>query len=529
MALKVQIAPPTPRDRLDRLLDYVRRALRYWWVVLLFMVLGGALSVAFALTRPPLFQSGAVLFYQERIQSVVLQGRDAATVQRNIGERYRELLLARSSLAQIIKDPKLNPYPEVVASDGEDMAVEELRLAVSFDTRGANTFRITFAHTDPEIAKRVTERLTELLLAKESAIRSDQARETVKFAEDQQKAAQEEMNKRRRALAEFLAAHPEFAQDALEGSSEGAAVRAQHNRPATPISTTNPRLLALDRQRIRIRARLEAGNNPQPAARTPRAPSAEQIAADNLVRETERELAAAQRELESALSRYTERHPDVLKAREAVTSAQQRLRRAQAAVPRGDDDTPLPPPTAVDRAALERELAEVERALNAERARERAATGAPAPAVSEADTATNWVVQLETEHGSLRQSLEEQRDRVESLADSVFRAQMQANQQVAEGGSNLTVVDPAFEPKQPQGKGKRVLVLAGLVLFTGLGMMLALGLGIIDDRLYRRIDVEQLELAPVLAVIPKAKARPRRASRPPRSSGTSRSEAASDG
>lgn len=530
MALKVQLAPATPRDRLDRLLDYVRRARRYWWVVLLFILLGGALSVAFALTRPPLFQSGAVLFYQERIQSVVLQGRDAATVQRNIGERYRELLLARSSLSQIIKDAELNPYPEIVAADGEDFAVEELRLAVSFDTRGANTFRISFAHSDPETAQKVTSRLTELLLAKESAIRGDQARETVKFAEDQKKAAEEEMNKRRRALAEFLAAHPEFAQDALEGSAEGAGIRAQQNRPVAPINTTNPRLLALDRQRIRIRARLAAGNTPTPTVRTPRAPSAEQIAADNLVRETERELAAAQRELEGALSRFTERHPDVLKAREAVTSAQQRLRRAQAAVPRGDDDPPLPPPTAVDRAALEKELADVERALTAERSRERAATGATTPVTSEAETATNWVVQLETEHGSLRQSLEEQRDRVESLADSVFRAQMQASQQVAEGGSNLTVVDPAFEPKQPQGKGKRVLVMAGLVLFTGLGMMLALGLAIIDDRLYRRIDIEQLELAPVLAVIPRATARahPRRAKKS-RSSSATRSEAASDG
>src|SRR5688572_33199187 len=144
MALKVQlVAPATPRDKLDRLLDYVRRARRYWWVVLLFILLGGALSVAFALTRPPLFQSGAVLFYQERIQSMVLQGRDAATVQRNIGERYRELLLARSSLTQIIEDPKLNPYPHLVQDDGPERAVEELRLAVSFEVRGANTFRIT--------------------------------------------------------------------------------------------------------------------------------------------------------------------------------------------------------------------------------------------------------------------------------------------------------------------------------------------------------------------------------------------------
>ena len=96
----------TPRDRLQRILDYGVRARRYWWVATIFVLLGAGLSVGFAVSRPSAYASTAVLFYQERIMTGLIQGRDAAVMQRNIGERYRELLLARSSLSQIIEDER---------------------------------------------------------------------------------------------------------------------------------------------------------------------------------------------------------------------------------------------------------------------------------------------------------------------------------------------------------------------------------------------------------------------------------------
>ena len=58
MPLHVQ---PTPRDRLDRLVDYAVKVRRYWWLVAAFVVIGGGLSVAFAMTRPQTYQSSAVL------------------------------------------------------------------------------------------------------------------------------------------------------------------------------------------------------------------------------------------------------------------------------------------------------------------------------------------------------------------------------------------------------------------------------------------------------------------------------------
>ena len=112
----------TNRDRLDRLVDYFRKATRYWWLVGGLVVLGGVLATWFAQSRPRKYQSWAVVFYQERIQSTVLRGGAEQSL-RNIGDRYRELLLSQTLLQQIIEDPKLNPYPELLAKQGKDAAV----------------------------------------------------------------------------------------------------------------------------------------------------------------------------------------------------------------------------------------------------------------------------------------------------------------------------------------------------------------------------------------------------------------------
>ena len=499
----------TPRDRLERIIDYARKAKRYWWVVAMAVVIGGVLSVVFAVTRPPTYKSWSLLFYQERIQSQLLTGREATEQQRNIGERYRELLLSRDLLSQVVKQPELNAFSAELEKEGIDAAVEELRRVVSLEIRGQNAFRISYTDVKPGRAQAVAAKLTELLTKKEEAIRSDQVQATAKFADEQKQLATEELNKKQTALSSFLAKHPEFAQEDAGGA--GASIRARQKR-GTSERSGNPRLLALERQRSRIRARLDA---PPGAVMQPRpttlTSSPAVLAAQAAVSEARREYQTAQRALETAQARFTDRHPDVLKAQSAMTAAAERLREAQAAVPKDPDAEPVvAPTTAADRQRLERQLQQLDDQIASERRRDKSA---PAPTTGQ-DDAVSGVVALETEFAALRDSVDEQRDRVESLSESVFRAQIDAQKQISEQGAQLTVVDPAFRPAKPTGQGKRIVVLAGLVLFTGLGLALAFAFAILDDRLYRRSEIEDLGLAPVLAVIPPiARARRKRARR----------------
>lgn len=504
------LTPATPREKLDRILQYVVRARRYWWLVAGLMVVGGALSIAFAMTRPKVYQSGAVLEYRERIQTALLQNRDVSTMHRNIGERYREILLARSSLVEIIRDPKLNPFPDIVADEGEDAAVEELRLAIDFAPRGANTFVITYKDAKPERARDVTAKLTELVKAKEAQIKLEGAEATFKLAERLKNEAAEELRAKQNALNQFLADHPEFAIDAAEGQGEGASIRAQQEASTRvrPRTAAEAALQALERQRTRLKARIANPDAPPPAPepRTARARTPAQLAADQRVADAQRELDAAERALAETLGKVTDRHPDAQAARDRVADAKSRVASAKAAVPADapDPGDPMIPAGPVDKAQLEKALADVERAIAAERARQRAGDAeAPKPD----DKPSNWVVQLEDQYQTLKLEVDEHRVQLKSLGDSAFRSKLEAQQRAAEAGASLSVIDPAFKPLKPIGKGKKIVVLGGLLLFTMLGCGLALGLALLDDRIYRRQDLDVLAVAPTLAVIPRARAR----------------------
>src|SRR5262245_21648516 len=93
----------TPRDQLERILDVLRRATRYMWLVVVVTVVGGGLSVLFALSRPRLYESETVLFYREMISQSVLQGREISQQSNVLSSRYREMLLARSNLIEVIR------------------------------------------------------------------------------------------------------------------------------------------------------------------------------------------------------------------------------------------------------------------------------------------------------------------------------------------------------------------------------------------------------------------------------------------
>ncbi|MGH9889054.1 MAG: hypothetical protein ACREBE_26210, partial [bacterium] len=177
-----------------------------------------------------------------------------------------------------------------------------------------------------------------------------------------------------------------------------------------------------------------------------------------------------------------------------LNSAKERLRTAQGQVPAAVE-TIVQPATPEDRARLEKELQQLQSEIAQEKSR---STNS-----SEADNTTKRVVQLEIDNTNLRRAVSEQRERVQVLTDGLFRATMDAKQKAAEQGGRLWVVDPAFKPIQPSGPGKTIFLMAGMLLFITLGLSLAVALAVIDDRLYRRVDLDQLGI-PVLAVIPPA-------------------------
>jgi len=405
-------------------------------------------------------------------------------VDRNIGEHYRELALARVQLAKIIADPKLNAFKD---QKDPELAVDKLRTAIKFTSTGGNTFHIIYTDTDPDRAQAVTAQLTKLLQEKDDEVQNASAQATVTFAASLKGAADDQLRKAQSAFAGFLVAHPEFAQD-TNGQNGGENAIARRSRPAS----TNPRIDALERQRNRIQARLDAPPD-APAVRIPAPPSPERIAADAAVQDAQRELNSAQRELEDALTKYTEKHPAVISAQARVAAAQQKLRHAQSNVP-ADTETAIAPATPADRTKLQKQLAELDQEIADEQKRQGKGESAAL------DASAKRLVDLEAEYSRLKREVDEARESSDSASESARRAQMDAEQKMKEQG-RLGIIDPANKPVKPSGPGKTIFLLAGMVLFLSLGIAFAVGLAVIDDRLYRRADIDELGIA-VLAVIP---------------------------
>jgi polysaccharide biosynthesis transport protein len=484
----------TPREQIERIADILRRATRYMWLVVVVTVVGGGLSVLFALSRPQQFESETVLLYREMISQSVLQGREVMQSANVLSSRFKEMVLARSNLVETIRKFKL--LPDVVEGEGEIAASDELRQRVSFRDKGAGTFRIAYKGDTPEEAQKVTQFLAERLKAQDNKLRREQAEQTKNFLAAQKDQASQELRKRERELAVFLQRHPEFAEDGTGGG--GAGVRAASAKKAAG-GGGDPKLSALERQRRRIQIRLANPDAPVPVAR-------EAAPEPGELRDARREVERATASLAEKTSQFTDRHPDVVAARRELEASQARLRRIEAGLPASpsDNDVVAQP---VDKAALQRELDKVEREIASYRARKGSEDAA---AATKSSQVADDVVSLETEWAKVQRAVEESRERADSLEARVFTADITASSEFAEA-AQLAVIDDAYVPVEPAGKPRKLLAIAGTAAFAGLGLALALGLALIDDRIYRRADLDRLGVATVLMEIPPERKGRRRA------------------
>jgi uncharacterized protein involved in exopolysaccharide biosynthesis len=476
----------TPRDQIERILDILRRATRYMWLVVVVTVVGGGLAILFTLSRPHQYESETVLLYREMISQSVLQGREVMQSTNVLSSRYKEMLLARSNLVEVIRKFKL--LPDTVEEEGEVAAADELRVRVSFRDKGAGTFRIAYKGDTPEEAQKVTQFLADRLRAEDNKIRREQAEVTKNFLVAEKDDAAVDLRKKERDKALFLSKHPEFAEEGTE--------RIQARKAASSSGGGDSKMAILERQRRRIQARLA---NPDAPVPTPREPAPE----PGDVREARRELEAANRRLQEAVAQFTEKHPDVVQARKQVQEATTRLRRAEAGLP-AESEAEAVPAAPVDRAALQRQLADVEREIAAYRAK-----GGDTESAAKSQVVDD-VVSLETQWAELNRGAAEANERVQSLETRVFTADITASSEFAEA-AQLSVIDAPQVPAKPAGKPRKILAMAGTAAFAGLGLLLALGLALIDDRIYRRYDLDRLGFAPILIVVPSERKGRRRA------------------
>jgi capsular polysaccharide biosynthesis protein len=456
------------------------------------VLLGLAATGYWAYMSRPIYRSEAVLLYQDRSSSNPAVQREMPSPRR-IAASLQERLFSHALLEKLVSEFGL--YPGTVARFGLVGAAEELQKHDLFFSapREGYSFRIAFEATDPDLAKQVAARASQLLIRAQMDVSAQKAEETKSFLDGEKKRAEEELRKRESELAFFAAQHPE-------------AIQVNTARTGTAFddgSAPSTASLGLEMQALQLRERLSQIQGRPAASSDPSRASVPQDLAEARLR-AETELATAQHDLADKQSQFTEEYPGVKRAMVRVETAKARLRHLDEKVaiplqvPAFATQAPAAPGAEPAEAQIVREqLALLEKQIRATRSRPRSAIARPE---FSGDPAMQG--HMRSEYVELEWRARESRERLSLLENRQFQAEMQSLLESQSKWGDLVVLDPAFRPAAPIRSPRLKVLLAGV--FASLLMALATGLGLVlrDDRLYRASDVQRFGLPTLLAEVP---------------------------
>jgi polysaccharide biosynthesis transport protein len=489
---------PTAREQLDRISTLVRRSFSYWKRALVVFLACMAVAVPYVFTRPRAYKSETVILYQETIRSSdVAGGEGSGENARRVGARLREVLLSRASLEPIIKDLHLYAKPGQTLDRGELIeAVDDMRKNITFRAREGDTFEIAFVGPTPKEAQEVTRRLGDCILQEAVSRRAEHAKTLKEFLDAEAERNKTDLKQKDADFAKFVALHPALSAR-LQGQSTGGATTV--TTAATRPTSGDPVLASLEARAARIERQLKGGKPepPKPVATFVPPPDSA-------------ELVAARKDLADKLARFTDKHPDVIAARNRVKAAEAQQAEtneaaaatfaAQQAKLAHEQRLEEPPKNAADETTLRKELADLQNQIF--QRKQAKATGAPVPDVAPEPGGSE--VALEVEFRRLQREVNEGRERQRQLDERLFKASITASSVMNDRNIQVSILDPAFLPIAPVSRSRTMLLAGLLALAILLAVATALFSARVDDRVYDRVDLERLDVLPVLGVIPRA-------------------------
>ncbi len=467
---------------------------RVWFVVPVLLCLAAAV-VAYK-TLPRKYRAfTTVLVEPQRVPADYVK----PTVTTTIEERLRTIepqIKNRDNLERIIREVGL--YPEMRYSGSLGEAVAQMRRDMTIQLQG-NTFFIFFRGREPVKVARAANRVAELFIESNLQLRENQAQGTSAFLESELERTKNRLELQEARIAAFKQVNmgdlPEQRDTNLR-SVEQLQTKLEINVDALDKAETRKLLLQTQIAEMRRYPRSTRASGiggvvvpPAPAGPT--------------------RLEQLQAQLAELRARYTDRHPDVIRAQAEVEQLEKLerekpRRREEPAAPAAmastktdtgdeEDDAPRVDPT------LKAELASVDleiRNLKGERER-------ILGEIANVQARLENVPRVEQELLSLTRDYDNIRKSYESLLDKRLNARLYENLEKSQQGERFTILERALPPGAPYSPNRFLTLAAGLALGMLLGFLAVL-LRERTDPTYP--DAESLQAAfpgvPLLATIP---------------------------
>ena len=439
---------------------------------------------------------------------------------RSLSEAVIEAL-PKDTLAELLAQPQYLGYywlqitnrikgwfgqPATVLSPHEQAVAElrEARMEFLPLKEAPNVFSISATATSPRVAVDLVNTHIQVLLSRSRSVDNQEAKKSREFLEVQYQQVKDNVTRGEEGILKLQEQKGRLrsgGQTELElvrlAQLEGALADAQANRQilATRIASVRSALGLAQTDSAKGRAG-RTGNANEKDAIAAASPVGEYQARATAFKAAQDQLARLESKLATLRERYTEAHPQVQNTQDEIARQQARVMQLARELPtetRPTQTANTAPATPTDQFELQRQLA------NLERESEAVATKEESLKLQVARLRGNLrnLSQDELEFGSLRRSVESNRNLMAVLSDRLMAARIRE-----QGDSNvIRIVDPASFPLQTNASKTRKLMLIVMAIAGSIAFGLAFGVEFWHQPVETEADLERNIVLPVLGSV----------------------------
>ncbi len=295
-------------------------------LISLSVIIAMASGLAFYLKQPKLYQSSALLSYQQQKVNPAAMSPDSDEKLRDIVSTLSQIVLSRSNLEKIIVQERLYgaelerlPMADVVL-----LMRNKIKITPS---RQGDTFQVSFTDKEPARVARVTNALAAKFIEENMRYRAERASETSIYTADELNMAKEALDQREELMRDYkMKNYNEMPDQQASNVNRLIALQTQYQNAQASIQDLERTRLLLQEQ-ITVRKQL-----------IERAVAQSVASGHAALVETDRQrLNRYQAELQMMLGRYTEQHPSVKALQRRISQLEETLQEQTAASPGGEE------------------------------------------------------------------------------------------------------------------------------------------------------------------------------------------------
>ena len=497
--------------------DYIEILLRRIWYMVIPFVVVAIGTVIYAFYAPREYQAATlILVIPQKVPAQFVQ----PTVTSKIEDRLQSIgqeIMSRTRLEQVISEFKL--YQEEAKSLAPEEIIELMRKDTTVQIRGKEGyFTISYTGKDPRTVTIVTNKLASLFIEENLKLREQQAQGTTEFLTIELNATKAKLEEQEKLVTQFKKQFMYELPDQRDVNlSMLGKLQQQLQTTGDAVKSAQDRKLIIQKQLTEMR-NMAAMLTEQPAGPTAQEdsagsfPSPSAFPKPKMGNPEELRLEKLKSLLSELMTKYKEKHPDVLITKKQIADLEKKIEKDRAVMKEAEPEVASPGgPREKEKGEkkeagvdpfyreMEGQLAatdlEIKR-LKDEESRTKAKIG-------EYQTRVENIPVRELAMTNLTRDYQNTKETYHSLLKKNQEAQQAENLERRQKGEQFKVVDPARIPEKPFSPNIPRNLLMGLLLGMGLGF----GIAFFREQMDRSFkDAEDLEATlgfKVLANIPR--------------------------